>query len=104
MEPAPRFSREGFEGVDGYEIERTLNIVGGLLGVRLLCALPEWVGTTVLKVAGVVYTARGSFLRTSKLLWLMCPMRRCHSAADSDAKTRPSDARPRTIWPPAPPP
>ena len=69
FKPAQRFRCEGDEGVDRYELERTQNIVGRLLGVRLLCALPEWAGTTVLKVAGgVVDTASRSLLQNVQAL------------------------------------
>ena len=68
FEPAQRFRRKGAQGVDGYELERAYNILRGLLGVRLLCALSGWTGTIVLKVAGVVDTANRLLLRDVKSL------------------------------------
>ena len=57
FEPTQGFRREGAESVDGYEMEWTENIVGGLPGMGLFCALLDWAGTAVFKVAGVVDTA-----------------------------------------------
>ena len=53
-EVSQRRRRERAEGVDEYYLERTLDVVSGLLRVRLLRALPEWARTTVLHVTGVV--------------------------------------------------
>ena len=102
FEPAQKFRRETAESVDGYALGTMSNVVGGLLGVRLLCAFTKWVGTTVLKVAGVLHTA--SRLLPQDIQALVVDV--CHAPVPQLSglrfKARPSGARSRTISPPAP--